>query len=131
MSSSSGKLQKWSKAASPEEATINSDKSFDSPIVDFSELVDKSKSIHTTATATTIEVSTQVSNIDPIDITRMQYDDLYLVANKQKKDLQTLREFSDLEKEIWHKEEETKRSQIRDEEKMKMGNASCHSKAFL
>ena len=120
LSSSSGKLQKWSRTSSPG-ATINDDKIYDSPIEDFSKTVDKFKPTNLTTTGSVVEISTEMTHIDPIDINKMQYDDLYLVANKQKKDLQILREFSGLEKEICHQEEEIKRNQIRDQEKMKMG----------
>lgn len=41
-----------------------------------------------------------------VDISKMQYDDLYLVATKQNEDLQALREFSDIEKELWRQERE-------------------------
>ena len=97
LSSSSGKLQKWSRTSSPG-AAINDDKIYDSPIEDFSKIVDKFNPTNLTTTGSIIEISTQMKDIDPIDITKMQYDDLYLVANEQKKDLQTLREFSSLER---------------------------------
>ena len=61
----------------------------------------------------------EVSSMQPmlVDISKMQYDDLYLVATKQNEDLKALREFSDIEKELWRQERE-----IASSEKENMSN---------
>ena len=67
------------------------------------------------------DYNSHMADISPVDFTKMQYDDLYMVAINQKKDLQSLREFCNLEKGMWSEEVEMKKNLAIDEEKLRMG----------
>ena len=126
LSSSACKVQERGKSSCTPKALAPTsvNRNFDSsPIEDLFQVIDKSNSSNTTAVDTGLEskVRTNPKTVLPVEITKMQYDDLYLVVSKQKKDLQTLREFSDLEKEIWSEEEEKRRIENRDEQRMQIG----------
>mgnify|MGYP004326750735 CR=1 FL=1 len=120
LSSSASKSLKGSKAASPN-AAVNGRNCFDSPTEDFSELMKTPKAIHMSDANFNTDYNPHIADISPVDFTKMQYDDLYMVAINQKKDLQSLREFCNLEKGMWSEEVEIKRHLAIDEEKLRMG----------